>query len=206
MTGSDPDQNTDQHPGAARITELRDLLHRANRAYYVDADPILTDAEFDRLLKELEALEAKHPDLADPNSPTRRVGGEPIDGFETVPHAVPMLSIDNVTGTVKPEWYDRDDLWMWAKDVAFRLDKQEAAEQHKFTRAFNKWHKDGRHGPEPARTHGDQSNFKLSYAVEPKIDGVALSVTYEEGELLRITTRGDGESGSDVTELVKHCP
>lgn len=80
---------------AQRIEELRDLLTRANRAYYRDADPIMSDREFDALLKELAQLEAQHPELADPNSPTVRVGGEPIAGFDTKKHAIPMLSIDN---------------------------------------------------------------------------------------------------------------
>lgn len=78
-----------------RIHELRDLLTRANKAYYTDADPIMSDREFDTLLKELAELEANHPQLHDPNSPTVRVGGETIDGFETRKHAIPMLSIDN---------------------------------------------------------------------------------------------------------------
>ncbi|HEX2838547.1 MAG TPA: NAD-dependent DNA ligase LigA [Phycisphaerales bacterium] len=92
----------------ARITELRDLLHRANHAYYALAKPIMADVEFDRLLKELAKLEAKHPELADENSPTVRVGGEPISGFKTIKHTVPMLSIDNTysPGEVR-EWYDR---------------------------------------------------------------------------------------------------
>ncbi|HCT44027.1 MAG TPA: DNA ligase [Phycisphaerales bacterium] len=86
MTSSNP---------AKRIDELRDLLTRANRAYYRDAEPIMSDVEFDERLKELAELESEHPELADPNSPTVRVGGEPIEGFETKPHAIPMLSIDN---------------------------------------------------------------------------------------------------------------
>jgi DNA ligase (NAD+) len=90
---------------ATRIHDLRELLHRANRAYYTDASPIMPDAEFDRLLAELAALEAAHPELADPNSPTQRVGGEPIEGFETRAHTVPMLSIDNT--------YDEPDLRAW---------------------------------------------------------------------------------------------
>lgn len=78
-----------------RIHELRDLLARANRAYYTEADPIMSDREFDALLNELAELEDANPELADPNSPTVRVGGEPIAGFVTKPHAIPMLSIDN---------------------------------------------------------------------------------------------------------------
>ncbi len=84
-----------QSQAAARVKELRELLGRANRAYYVDSQPIMSDPEFDRLLAELSKLEQEHPDLDDPESPTHRVGGEPIAGFETFAHALPMLSIDN---------------------------------------------------------------------------------------------------------------
>jgi DNA ligase (NAD+) len=91
-----------------RIHELRTLLHRANRAYYVDAAPIMSDAEFDRLLAELASLEKAHPELADANSPTQRVGGEPIAGFRTVNHREPMLSIDNTYSAADlQEWYQR---------------------------------------------------------------------------------------------------
>ncbi len=91
-----------------RILELRDLLHRANHAYYALAKPVMSDVEFDRLLKELEKLEAQHPELADPNSPTVRVGGDPISGFKTIKHAQPMLSIDNTYSPAEVrEWYDR---------------------------------------------------------------------------------------------------
>ncbi|MGA0287681.1 MAG: DNA ligase LigA-related protein, partial [Phycisphaerales bacterium] len=92
-----------------RVLELRDLLRRADRAYYVDADPIMSDPEYDRLLAELADLEARHPDLDDPDSPTRRVGGEPIEGFETAAHAVPMRSIDNT--------YSIEDLRAWIARV-----------------------------------------------------------------------------------------
>ncbi|MFG0307448.1 MAG: NAD-dependent DNA ligase LigA [Phycisphaerales bacterium JB040] len=95
-------------PEKARIEELRERLHRANRAYYVEADPIMSDREFDRLLDELSELERAHPELDDPNSPTRRVGGEPIDGFETFEHARPMLSIDNTYSEQDVrDWVDR---------------------------------------------------------------------------------------------------
>lgn len=92
----------------SRILELRDLLNRANVAYYADADPFMADSEFDALLAELAELEAKHPEMADPTSPTQRVGGAPIEGFESVAHSIPMLSIDN-TYTVEEvrAWYRR---------------------------------------------------------------------------------------------------
>lgn len=100
-----------------RIRELRDLLHRANRAYYVDASPIMSDAEFDRRLDELADLEKKHPELDDPNSPTQRVGGEPVSGFKTVSHTVPMLSIDNT--------YSPEEVRAWTERIARRLAREE---------------------------------------------------------------------------------
>lgn len=93
---------------AQRVPELRALLRRANRAYYVDHAPIMSDPEFDRLLAELDALEKAHPELDDPDSPTHRVGGEPIEGFRTIAHRVPMLSIDNAYDTTEVrDWYAR---------------------------------------------------------------------------------------------------
>ena len=86
---------TEAGDAADRIHSIRERLNQANHAYYVDADPIMSDAEYDRVLDELIALEAHHPELHDPNSPSQRVGGEPIEGFQTVAHTVPMLSIDN---------------------------------------------------------------------------------------------------------------
>lgn len=154
---------------AAHASELRELLHRANAAYYVDATPIMPDAEFDRLLAELAALEAEHPELADPNSPTKRVGGEPIEGFETVPHAVPMLSIDNT--------YDEADLRAWHARVA----RSAGADGSLF---------------------GDAGSGPVLVA-DAKVDGVAVSLRYENGELLRALTRGDGSAGDDITANVR---
>ncbi len=93
---------------ARRITELRSLLHRANRAYYAAETPLMSDREFDDRLRELAELEAANPELDDPNSPTRRVGGEPIKGFRAYRHAVPMLSIDNTYSAAEVEaWVAR---------------------------------------------------------------------------------------------------
>src|SRR5262245_7253526 len=94
---------------AARAAELRKLVNRHNRLYYVDAKPEISDREFDRPLEELIELEKKHPDLVTPDSPTQRVGGEPIDKFRTVTHRVPMLSIDNT--------YSPDELREWDRSV-----------------------------------------------------------------------------------------
>ncbi|MEQ9616517.1 MAG: NAD-dependent DNA ligase LigA [Phycisphaerales bacterium] len=142
-----------------RIGALREELRRANRAYYVENAPFITDRQYDEKLKELEALEAEHPEFDDPLSPTRRVGGEPVKKFETVPHAVPMLSIDNT--------YDEDDLRKWADRVTKGLDDP------------------------------------VTYVCDAKIDGVALSLRYEGGRLVRGLTRGNGDEGDDITSNVK---
>lgn len=144
-----------------RIADLRALLHRANRAYYVDAQPIMSDHEYDMRLKELAELEAKHPELADPDSPTQRIGDEIVGGFKTVRHAVPMRSIDNT--------YNEADVRAWCARTAKSLGRSE-----------------------PPRMVADA-----------KIDGVALSLRYEDGRLVQALTRGDGERGDDITQNVR---
>ncbi len=139
-----------------RAKRLAREIERHSRLYYVEAKPEISDTEFDTLLKELEALEAEYPTLRTPDSPTQRVGGEPLEGFETVQHAVPMLSIDNT--------YSPDEL-----------------------RAFDERVRKGLDGEAPR------------YVVEAKIDGVAVSMRYEDGMLIRGTTRGDGYAGDDIT-------
>lgn len=138
-----------------RILKLRKLLEQANFAYYVDAMPTMADSEYDSLLVELSALEEANPDSFDPNSPSQRVGGMPIEGFKTVTHYVPMQSIDNT--------YTMGDLRSWHEKL------------------------------------GDE----VVCVCDPKIDGVAISLRYENGVLVSGVTRGDGERGDDVTEQVK---
>ncbi len=147
----------------ARIGELRRLLSDADRAYYVEAEPIMSDRDYDRLLRELADLEAAHPELADPDSPTARVGGEPIDAFRSVRHAVPMQSIDNS--------YEIQDLRAWYDRARKALELAE---------------------PQP-----------LPLTLDPKIDGVAASLRYEGGRLVLAATRGDGQSGDDITAQVR---
>lgn len=151
-----------------RIRELRELLDRANVAYYVDADPIMPDREYDELLTELAELESHHPELHDPNSPTQRVGGEPVKGFKTVRHTVPMQSIDNT--------YSIDDLKAW------------------YERCMKGLGSDG----DLFGASGD-----VAFVCDPKIDGIAISLRYENGKLITAVTRGDGEKGDDVTAQVR---
>jgi DNA ligase (NAD+) len=145
---------------ADRAAELRRLIDYHNRKYYVDAAPEITDREYDKLLDELKKIEAEHPELVIPESPTQRVGGEPIGSFATVTHRQPMLSIDNT--------YSSDEL-------------------REFDRRMRKVL-----GQEP-----------VTYVVELKIDGVAISLTYERGLFTVGATRGDGQTGDDVTHNLK---
>lgn len=152
---------------ATRVAELRELIVRADRAYFVDADPLMPDSEYDLLLRELEALEAAHPELDDPDSPTHRVGGAPVDGFTTVAHTVPMQSIDKS--------YSIEELRAWCQRTAEAI----AGETTLF---------------------GGES---IGFVCDPKVDGVAISLRYEHGRLVRAVTRGDGERGDDVTGNVR---
>lgn len=149
---------------AIRADELRKLIHHHNHLYYSDAAPEISDREFDRLLQELRQIENDHPALATPDSPTQRVGGAPIDGFQTVSHRVPMLSIDNT--------YNAEELRDWDRSIRKML------------------------------TPGE----KIDYAIELKIDGVAMSITYVNGLLSVGATRGDGEQGDDVTHNLRTMP
>lgn len=147
---------------AERIAALRAQIRHHEERYYVLADPEISDAEFDALMDELEALEREHPGLVTPDSPTQRVGGRPVEGFATVEHRVPMLSLDNA--------YSDDEL-----------------------RAFD----------ERARRGLGVGEAALAYVAELKIDGLSMSLTYEDGLLVRGVTRGDGQRGEDVTSNVR---
>jgi len=156
-----------------QVEELRETIRKADRAYYMDASPTMSDGEYDELFKTLERLEAEHPELADPNSPTQRVAGEPIKGFKTVRHTVPMQSIDNT--------YSIEDLRKWHKRVMDVLGIDEDSSESLYT-----------------KTHA-----AVEYVCDPKVDGVAISLRYEDGVLARGVTRGDGEKGDDVTAQVR---
>src|ERR671916_1979920 len=144
-----------------RIEELRELVRYHNRLYYIEDAPEITDAEYDALYNELETLEAENPELITPDSPTQRVGGEPLEGFEEVRHAVPMLSLANARKT--------EDLREWDARVRRLLGPDE----------------------EPR------------YVTELKIDGLAVSLRYENGRFARGATRGNGAVGEDVTQNLR---
>ncbi|HMN94928.1 MAG TPA: NAD-dependent DNA ligase LigA [Phycisphaerales bacterium] len=174
--------------GHRRILELRRLLGEANRAYYVDAAPTLTDPEYDELLAELAALEREHPELDDPESPTRRVGEELLGGFATVRHAVPMRSIENT--------YSIEDLRAWGERVRKALDASDSAAPEEAPGLFPA----GAAGPGPDRPSGASDGAaQVEFVCDPKVDGVAISLRYEGGRLALAVTRGDGERGDDVT-------
>ncbi|MFN3373432.1 MAG: DNA ligase LigA-related protein, partial [Chloroflexus sp.] len=146
---------------AQRIAELRALIRRYDYHYYVLDDPIVSDAEYDALMAELRALEAAHPELITPDSPTQRVSGTAASQFAKVQHPQPMLSLGNAFTTT--------DLLAW-RDRVLRLLGNDAA---------------------------------IAYVVEPKIDGLAIALTYRDGRFVQGATRGDGEVGEDVTANIR---
>ncbi len=143
-----------------RIQDLRDEIRRHEYLYYVLAQPEISDRKFDEKMRQLEELEEQHPEYRSPDSPTQRVGGQPLDEFQTVPHRTPMLSIGNT--------YSEGEL----RDFHGRVLK-------------------GLGGQNP------------SYVVQPKVDGVAISLLYRQGVFERAVTRGDGKMGDDVTQNVR---
>jgi DNA ligase (NAD+) len=144
---------------AARVRELRERIRAADHAYYVLDQPVLSDAEYDRLMRELADLEAAHPELATDDSPTRRVAGAPSEKFARVVHREPMLSLGNV---------------------------QTDAELDEFDARVR-------------RLLGLAPGAGVAYVAEPKLDGLAVELVYEDGAFVRGSTRGDGVNGEDVT-------
>ena len=147
-----------------RLDELRETVDHHLYRYHVLDDPEISDAEFDRLFDELQALEEEHPELVTPDSPTQRVGAPLSERFQKVQHLTPMGSLEKVT--------DGAGLLKWAEDVRKRLDSDEP----------------------------------VAYVIEPKIDGLAVNLTYEDGRLVRGATRGDGVQGEDVTVNLRTIP
>ncbi len=151
---------------AARAAELRAALHHHAHLYYVLDAPAIPDAEYDRLFRELQDIEAAHPELLTPDSPTQRVLGKVLDGFEPVRHAVPMLSIRTETDT------EASGALAFDARVRRELDLAEA-------------------------------DPPVEYAAELKFDGLAINLRYERGVLVQAGTRGDGETGEDVTQNIR---
>ena len=143
-----------------QIERIRDHIRRHDYLYYVQNQPEISDREYDTLFAQLKQLENSNPELITPDSPTQRVSETPVDGFESVRHTVPMLSIDNT--------YNPEELRAFDQRVAKGLDTAD-----------------------------------YDYVVEPKIDGLAISLRYEAGRLVTAATRGNGQVGDDATANVK---
>ena len=143
-----------------RIMQLRKELHEHNYRYYVENSPVISDEEFDMMMRELQQLEARHPEMHDDNSPSQRVGSDITSEFKQVAHRYPMLSLANT--------YNRQEVAEWYESVRKGL-------------------------------HGE--DFEV--CCEMKYDGLSISLTYENGKLVRGVTRGDGVHGDDVTANVR---
>jgi DNA ligase (NAD+) len=144
----------------ARAEKLRAEINRHNQLYYLEARTEISDQQFDALLRELQEIEAQHPELITPDSPTQRVGGAPIEGFQQITHTVPMMSLDNT--------YSEEELTAFYQRLQKGLGRE-----------------------------------RITCIIEPKVDGVAVSLRYENGELKYAATRGDGRTGDDVTVNVR---
>jgi DNA ligase (NAD+) len=164
--GLDDEPSNPERDVAQRAATLREQLHHHDHQYYVLDAPAIPDAEYDRLFKALQALEAAHPELLTPDSPTQRVGGKALDSFASVRHVVPMLSIRTETDT-------------------------EASGAEAFDTRIRK---------ELGLTEADPA---VDYVAELKFDGLAMSLRYEHGVLVQAATRGDGETGEDVTQNIR---
>ncbi|NTV91429.1 MAG: NAD-dependent DNA ligase LigA, partial [Clostridiales bacterium] len=143
----------------ARINELRDIIDYHSHKYYVLDDPEITDYDYDMLYRELEELENRHPELVTSASPTQRVGGKPLEGFEKVSHSIQMQSLQDV--------FSREELFAFGQRVV------------------------------------DAIGYEPVYVVEKKIDGLSVSLEYENGLFVRGSTRGDGFIGEDVTQNLR---
>jgi len=151
----------------ARATWLREEIERHNQAYYVQDAPQTSDAQYDLLMRELQALEASYPELITPESPTQRVGAAPLSAFGSVTHSVPMLSLGNA--------FEAEDVQAFDKRVADTL------------RAASKL----------------SGTEQVHYFCELKLDGLAINLRYERGALVQAATRGDGQTGEDVTSNIR---
>jgi len=150
-----------------QYTALQDAIRNYNHQYYVLDNPTVPDAEYDRALRELQALEAQYPEWLTADSPSQRVGDKPLDAFEQVQHAVPMLSLDNAFNSEELQEFDRR--------VRERLHKQTGRDLDK----------------------------QITYTCEPKLDGIAVSLTYKNGVLETGATRGDGSTGENITQNLR---
>ena len=150
----------DEKEASKRVTQLRCEIEQHNRRYYEEAAPTITDREYDKLYRELSDLEKRFPKLAATDSPTQRVGDQPLKAFGQITHRIPMLSLDNT--------YSEEEV----TDFYHRLERL-------------------------------LPNKKIPVVIEPKVDGVAVSLLYEKGELRYAATRGDGTVGDDITQNIK---
>lgn len=176
---------------AARVAALRQTLEQHNIAYYVHDAPTVPDAEYDRLFAELQQLEQAYPDLQTPDSPTCRVGGQALTVFGQVTHRVPMLSLNNGFEETDARAFDR----RCAEGLGVEADAEAATAATGISGDL--------FGQLAEPLGAVQSIHAVEYACEPKFDGLALSIRYENGVLAQAATRGDGSTGEDVTANIR---
>ena len=167
----------------ARHAQLVEEIRQHDYAYYVLAQPIISDHEYDKLYQELLDLEKEHPKLVTPDSPSQRVGGQPVEGFTRVRHLLPMLSLEKIKASEHPDKDEEPDM-----EKRERLQDENTVMELK---AFD------------ATLQKQLGKRLIEYVVEPKVDGVSIGVHYKNGKLALGVTRGDGTMGDDITSNIK---
>ncbi|EAZ97879.1 NAD-dependent DNA ligase LigA [Marinobacter sp. ELB17] len=170
-----------------RVHQLRTTITDHNHHYYVLDDPQVPDAEYDRLFRGLQALEAEYPELATATSPTQRVGSAVETSFAEVIHRIPMLSLDNA--------FSADDLRDFDRRVRERLNRGNTAGEDSI--------REDSTAEEGSKEEDSKEERTIEYVCEPKLDGLAVSLHYQNGELVRAATRGDGYTGEDITANIR---
>lgn len=177
-------QNTSNHIDVrVSASKLRALINEHNYRYHVLDAPTIPDSEYDKLFRELLELEKQHPDLKTLDSPTQRIGGQPLKGFGQVIHKVPMLSLENA--------FSEEDVFDFDRKIRERL-------KIDITLDINK-----DKGSNRDRNSDASRDSNIEYICEPKLDGLAVTLIYEEGLLVKGATRGDGARGEDITENLR---
>ncbi len=184
---------------AAEASRLRAEIRRHNRLYYRDARPEISDSVYDSLFRRLRELETRHPELATPDSPTRRVGADPLDDLPNVEHTAPMLSLDSAYEAGEVQRFD-DRVRKALADEATTAQKPDGGEDESGRSESGRNQSDANESGQPA------ADPSIEYLLEPKLDGASLELVYVDGILDRAVTRGNGRVGEGVTENVRTIP
>jgi DNA ligase (NAD+) len=192
----DPAHHLSQSTGPAevqkKVDELRHQIDEHNFHYYIENSPIISDLDYDKLFRQLRDLEQQYPQLISPESPTQRVGVTPLSEFNEAKHLVPMLSLDNAFSDEEVEDFERRLEQRLERESTLKSKSQPTSSKLKNSKDLL-----------PSESPVPKEHVLIEFVCEPKLDGVAVSLIYEDGILVRGATRGDGATGEDITQNVR---